>query len=193
MKQRGQSGRAPAAREKPKAAPESAEAADPAKQSAEEKPKRARRVLPTFQASMLSDQDKGLEHLLRKFERIDDASLDGSRESLALLMRTYQGWVYDLFPADFGDMCWKMGDRKGVKNIVRDFIFDKKGFSRFIGNDGSLIHGRPASPSSSDDDGEAGRPPTQPPASATKDGFLSDGGDGADIEILDLFDYSQGQ
>jgi hypothetical protein len=160
------------------------------KPTAEEKPKRARRVLPTFQASMLSDPDKGLECLLRKFERMDDASLDGSRESLALLMRTYQAWLYGLFPADFGDMCWKMGDRKGVKNIVRDFVFDKKGFSRFIGNDGEPIHGQPKS-SSSDDENPPAPPPQQP---LKKDGFLSDDDDRvdpADAEILDLFDYSQ--
>jgi hypothetical protein len=136
------------------------------------KVKRARRVAPAFQPSMLSDPQKGLQALLHRFEKFDDSALDGSRESLALMMRTYQGWLYNLFPADFGDMCWKIGDRKNVKLIVRDFVWDKKGFNRTIRRD--------TDPDGSDNEAP---PPPAPPAN-----FLDDAED-ATPEILDLFDY----
>jgi hypothetical protein len=103
----------------------------------EQKAKRARRVVPTFQAGMLNDPQKGLATLLHRFEKLDDSAFDGSPESLALMMRTYQGWLYNLFPADFGDMCWKIADRKQVKSIVRDFVWDKRGIRRIVREAGS--------------------------------------------------------
>jgi hypothetical protein len=66
-----------------------------AKPEIEPKVKRAHRVLPTFEASMLNDPQKGLQSLLHKLEKIEDSALDGSRESLSLIMRTYQGWLYN--------------------------------------------------------------------------------------------------
>jgi hypothetical protein len=86
--------------------------------------KHTRRVIPTFEASILNDPQKGLQSLLHKLEKIEDSALDAYRESVSLMMRIYQGWVYNLFTADFGDMCWKMDDRKHL-NRFRIFPFVK--------------------------------------------------------------------
>jgi hypothetical protein len=91
-------------------------------------------------------------------------------------MRTYQGWLYNLFAADFGDMCWKIGDRQHVKSVVRDFVWDKKGVSRV------LPRGRVETESDEE-------PP--PPAPPRRD-FLDDAEDPVP-EILDLFDYKSSQ
>jgi hypothetical protein len=162
--------------DQPEAAPENPEA----KPAAEEKVKRARRVVPTFEASMLTDPQKGLELLLRKFEKMDETALDGSRESLSLMMRTYQSWLYHLFPADFGDMCWKIADRKNVKGVVRDFVWDKKGVNRDI-----LREARMAA----SDEEYAPPAPEDEPAPPPRPDFLPEADDPTP-EILDLFDYN---
>ena len=106
------------------------EKTDEKKDQPAEPVKRARRAIPKFEASMLQDPEKGLAGLYSYFERMPDSSFAGDKECLASFMRKYQHWLYRLFPNDFGDMCWKIGDVKGVKNIVRDFVFDLKGRQR---------------------------------------------------------------
>lgn len=92
--------------------------------------KRARRAIPKFEAEMLRDPQKGLAEIYGHFERMPESSFAGDKECLAYFMRKYQHWLYRLFPNDFGDMCWKIGGIKGVKNAVRDFVFEVKGMER---------------------------------------------------------------
>ena len=92
--------------------------------------KKARKPIPKLEASTLTDERRGLKPLYNKLLSLDDNSLSGDKESLALLMRIYQQWLYGVFPGDFGDMCWKLPERKGVKGIVRDFVYDIKGLER---------------------------------------------------------------
>ena len=123
----------------------------------EERPKRARRAIPKFELANLQDPEKGLSYFWQKCERLPDTSLAGDRESLSLLMRMYQHWLYRLFPADFGDMCWKIADRKGVKAYVRNFTFDVRGIDAAFGtNEDSDLN----------DDGELPPAPQMPPQNA---------------------------
>lgn len=108
---------------------------EPQEKESEEpaKPKRTRKPVPKFEAEMLTDPNKGMAALYRKMQKLDDSQLVGDKERLAWLMRTYQQWLYQLFPADFRDMCWALPDRKGVKATVRDFVFDMRGRERYAG------------------------------------------------------------
>ena len=99
-------------------------------QEEEKKPKRTRRPIPKFEAAMLTDPEKGMAAFYRKMQKLKDSELTGDKERLAWLMRMYQQWLYRLFPADFRDMCWTIGDRKGVKATVRDFIYEARGQER---------------------------------------------------------------
>ena len=89
--------------------------------------KKARRLAPKFNAQSLLDPEKGLDALYKKVERLNHNIIHGDKESLAMLMRIYQQWIFQLFPADFGDMCWKLNETSAVKNIVRNYVFEKKG------------------------------------------------------------------
>ena len=94
-----------------------------------EKPQKARKVAPKFSPESLNDPTIGLSALYKKVERLNSNTIRGDKESLSMLMRIYQQWIFQLFPADFGDMCNKLNSLPTVKRIVRNFIFDKKGFS----------------------------------------------------------------
>lgn len=128
---------------------EAAPAADEAPvEKTEDVPKRARRVIPKFEVSMLTNPTTGLAPFYEKCKRLDDASLSGDKESLAMVMRMYQQWFYRMFPADFGDMCWRVSSVKGVKSAVRDFVFDLRGLTRPVEGDFA------PDPSSGDDDSQ---------------------------------------
>lgn len=95
----------------------------------EEKVKKARKVAPKFSPEMLNDPNKGIEALYKRVEKLNDKNIKGNKESLAILMQIYQKWIFQLYNADFGDMCYKLNKLPSVKKIVKSFVFDKKGFN----------------------------------------------------------------
>lgn len=97
-------------------------------------PAKPRRQARKFEANLLLDKDRGLEKLLRMFGKFDQSAPLEGREGLAIMMRYYQQWLYQLYPADFGDMCEKIGGYNGVRNICREFVDDRNGSGRYIQN-----------------------------------------------------------
>ncbi|OHT06537.1 hypothetical protein TRFO_25423 [Tritrichomonas foetus] len=147
--------------------------------------KKARKVAPKFNPATLNDPEKGLEALYKKIDRLNPNIVHGDKESLSMLMRIYQQWLYQVFPADFGDMCWKISDMGPVKSAVRNFVFDKKGiersgFDREIGN--SFVDDDEAP-----QDEEAYKEPPQQSSRFLDDEDLGDAGD----DIMDLLTKEQ--
>lgn len=156
----------------------------------EEKVKKARKVAPKFVPDMLNDPQKGLESLYKRVGRLDENTVKGNKESLAILMRIYQQWVFQLFPADFGDMCNKLNSLPSVKKIVKSFVFDKKGFNS--------ISDRILDSFAFDEDDEKEKNDEenlQPSQEQEKTHFLDDNNndDDIDISITDNFDNNSYQ
>lgn len=99
-----------------------------------EKPTKARKQTPKFESKLLLDKNKGFEKLLKMFNKFDENKPLEGKEGLAIMMRYYQQWFYQLYPADFGDMCEKIDQFNGVKNICREFVDDRNGYSRYVQN-----------------------------------------------------------
>lgn len=148
----------------------------------EEKVKKARKVAPKFTPEMLNDPNTGLEALFKRVQRLDENTIKGNKESLDILMKIYQKWIFQVFPADFGDMCSKLNQLPAVKKIVKNFVFDKKGFnsisSRILDN---FID------SDDDENEKKDEENFQPPPNQEKSRFL-DEDDDIDLSIPDNFD-----
>ncbi|KAH0785733.1 hypothetical protein GPJ56_010295 [Histomonas meleagridis] len=154
-----------------------------------------RKVRPKFDANLLNDPKIGLEKLMRLFDKFDEVNPLEGKEGLAIMMRYYQQWLYHIFPADFGDMCWKIDQFPGTKKICRNFVDDKKGYDRFVGNDD--FQGNETEPRDEEDTTEIVPPenhmvqqvaiPTPLPQEKAEDSQV---GPEVDIEadILDLLD-----
>ena len=99
-----------------------------------EKPTKSRKQTPKFDPKLLLDKDKGIEKLLRMFNKFDQGNPLEGKECLTIMMRYYQQWFYQLYPADFGDMCEKIDQFNGMRNICREFVDDRNGYSRYVQN-----------------------------------------------------------
>ena len=97
-----------------------------------EKVRKPRKIAPRFTAELLLDETRGLEALYQKVEKLDPDIMTGTKENLQTLMEIYQKWLFQLFPADFNDMCWKIADYQGVRNIVRSFVLNLQDSSLII-------------------------------------------------------------
>ena len=50
-------------------------------------------------------------------------------------MKKYQLWLYQLYPADFEDMCWKLIKTICIKSTIQQKIYKFKGINRIIGEE----------------------------------------------------------
>lgn len=87
-------------------------------------PKKPRKSRPKFTANLLLDETNGLSALYRRVARFDPDIMTGSKENLQTLMNVYQKWLFQLYPADFNDMCWKISNYKGVRHNIQEFVFN---------------------------------------------------------------------
>lgn len=154
-----------------------------------EKVKKARKMAPKFVPEMLNDKQKGLASLYKRVDKLDQNVTKGDKESLAILMRIYQQWIFQLFPADFGDMCSKLNQLPAVKKIVKTYVFEKKGFGTGVANRILSNFIDDENDENENNDNENYQPEDQ---AQEKSHFLDDNND-TDIDIADGLDNNSEQ
>ena len=100
-----------------------------------EKPKKIRNTRPKFDTKLLSNEEKGIQLLKKKLENFNPLKCTSEKEALNILMKKYQLWLYQLYPADFEDMCWKLIKTICIKSTIQQKIYKFKGINRIIGEE----------------------------------------------------------
>lgn len=83
-----------------------------------------------FDPSLVRSKDKGLDALWKSLKKFDPDNFTSETEALVHLLRIYQIWAHSIYPSTFEDVITKVSNIRGIRNDIRDKVYEYRGEKR---------------------------------------------------------------